>query len=494
MLRRRLRDQYSNRTFVLLTVAVLVFLLSWVTEFRRSQIDVMDFLGLAEYRGRSFLEIMMLMDPRQSIGLLFGLVRLVITLLPMTLLDVLPAFVALAATFLLAARFVHTLYDTQDHREARRFLLRNMLGMTGLGPLMIVREGHIAVGEGTLYDRVGGRGLLIVYNDSAVVMERGGQLVRVAGPSLGFLKPFERIWEIVDLRHQRWPFTVDAMTKEGIPVSCEADITFKIDDRYIDVEGNERTKPPVKTTTPTITDEAIAAELADAGITEPLPYTDEAVFNAATSTWVRIHQPDHEEQLRRWTGRVMIGEVEGILRNIIARYQLDWLMRPHIEGGPHSREQIRRQLQDSLRKALPVGNKLGARILQVELGQIRVKDEIARQWVEAWQAGWEQKAVEGRAEGEAKLVELEAAQVQAQAEMVIALAEAIRPTLTCEEELWSYQLATRFIETMRWMSYNPWTRSFWGSDATRSLREMERILIGGGSIPTQSLYPGLPAR
>ena len=54
MLRRRLKDQYSNRTFVLMAAVGLVLLLSWVTEFRRSQIDVMDFLGLAEYRGRSF--------------------------------------------------------------------------------------------------------------------------------------------------------------------------------------------------------------------------------------------------------------------------------------------------------------------------------------------------------------------------------------------------------------------------------------------------------
>jgi regulator of protease activity HflC (stomatin/prohibitin superfamily) len=494
MLRRRLMNQYSNRAFVLMAAIGLVLLLSGVTEFRHSQIDLMDFLGLAEYRGRSFLEVMRAMDPAKSIGLLFGLIRLVIALLPATLLDSIPAFAALALVFLLASRFVLTLYDTKDQKEASNFLLRNMLGMTGLRPLIIVREGRIAVGEGTLYDRVGGRGLLIVYNDSAAVIEKGGQLVRVAGPSIGFLKPFERIWEIIDLRHQRWPFTVDAMTKEGIPVSCEADITFKIDDRYVDEERNIRTKLPIKTEAPTITDEAIAAELAKAGITEPLPYTDEAVFNAATSTWVRIHQPDHEEQLRKWTGRVIIGEVEGSLRNIIARYQLDWLMRPQVEEGPHSREQIRRQLQDSLDKALPVGNKLGARVLQVELGQIRVKDEVARQWAEAWQAGWEQKAVEGRAEGEAKLVELEAAQVQAQAEMVIALAEAIRPILTCEEELWSYQLATRFIETMRWMSHNPWTRGFWGSDVDQSLREMERILLGGGSIPTGALYPGMHTR
>jgi regulator of protease activity HflC (stomatin/prohibitin superfamily) len=206
---------------------------------------------------------------------------------------------------------------------------------------------------------------------------------------------------------------------------------------------------------------------------------------------VRIQQPDHEEQLRRWTGRVIIGEVEGSLRNILARYRLDWLMRPYPADGSHPRERIRKELEHKLQTSLPVDNQLGAQILEVELGQIRVQDTVARQWVDAWQAGWQRRAVETRAEGEAELISIEAARFQAQAEMVITLAEAIRPLVTSKDELNSYQLAMRFVETLRWMSNNPWTRSFWPPEATRSLRELEDM-IGRPEDRSAAPRPSLP--
>lgn len=483
MLRRRIRDAYSNRTLVLFAVAVLMVILGGVAEYGHRHIDLMDVLGLAELKGRSILEIMAVMDPAQSAGLLIGGIRLSLALFPAAVLNALPTLVALAVIPWLAAHFVHALYDTKDVKEAHDFVHRTVFGMQVLKPIMIIKGGRIAVGEGTLYDRVGGSGFYIVHNDSAAVVEKGGQLVRVIGPSLGFLKPFERIYDIVDLRRQRWPLTVEAMTKDGIPVSCEAHITFKIDDRFIDDQNNVRVKPSVKA--PSITDEAFDEEL-EAGIGEPLPYTEDAVFRAATSTWVRIQQPDHEEQLRRWTGRVIIGEVEGTLRDILARYRLDWLMRPYPADDSHPREKIRQELEHKLQTTLSVENQFGAQILEVELGQIKVQDTVARQWVDAWQAGWQRRAVETRAEGEAELISIEATRFQAQAEMVITLAEAIRPLVTSKEELDSYQLAMRFIETLRWMSYNPWTRSFWPPEATRSLRELEDML---GSSEDR---PGLP--
>jgi regulator of protease activity HflC (stomatin/prohibitin superfamily) len=488
MLRRRIRDAYSNRTFVLFAIVVLLLILGGVAEYSHRHIDLMDALGLAELRGRSILEIIASMDASQSAGLLIGGIRQSLALLPAALLNALPALVALAVIPWLAAHFVHALYDTKDVKEAHDFVHRAVFGMQVLRPIMIIKGGRIAVGEGTLYDRVGGSGFYIVHNDSAAVVEKGGQFVRVIGPSLGFLKPFERIYDIVDLRRQRWPLTVDAMTKDGIPVSCEAHITFKIDDRFIDDQGNVRIKPPVKA--PSITDKAIAKEL-EVGIEEPLPYTEDAVFRAATSTWVRIQQPDHEEQLRRWTGRVVIGEVEGTLRNILARYRLDWLMRPYPADDSHPREKIRQELEHKLQTTLPVDNQLGAQILEVELGQIKVQDTVARQWVDAWQAGWQRRAVEARAEGEAELISIEAARFQAQAEMVITLAEAIRPLVTSKEELDSYQLAMRFIETLRWMSYNPWTRSFWPPEASRSLRELEDML-GSPEDRAAAPRPSLP--
>lgn len=465
-MRMKLESERLKRRLVLLSLAALVLLAGGIVELYHRPI------ALAELN-----------------------VKVIAGLLIVILVNALPVFVALAVIPRLASRFIHALYDTKDREEAHDFLRRNVFGMSALRPLLIVKEGRVAVAAGSLSDRVGGRALLIVYNDSAVVLEKGGRLTRVVGPSLSFLEPFERVWEVVDLRRQRWPLTVNAMTKEGIPVACQADVTFKIDDRFVDQWGDVQTKPPVeiKTRLPTDEeiDEGIARELEKAGIAKPLPYTDEAVVKAATSIWVRIRQREHPEQLRKWTGRVVFGEVEDRLRSILADYRLDWLMRPPQPGHEHPREEIREQLKQELRDALPVNNELGARILHVDLGQIDVKDErISTQWVDAWRAGWEQKAVESLAEGEAEMTRLQAVQVQAQAEMVLALTEAIRPFVISEEDLSAYTLATHFVEGLWWMSYAPWMRAFMPPEAMRTLEELEKIL-GKKDVPLDETLPGL---
>ncbi len=503
MLSRGLKDQYSNRTFIFGLICTLAIIFGGILEFRDRQIDMMEYLGLAEFAGKSLMEIMQRIDPLQIIKVQFTIFVLMLKLLPDALLNASPVLIAWFGIPWLASRFIHTLYDTKNVEEARDFLDRNMLGMRDLKTILIVKEGHVAVGAGSLYDRAGGRGLLIVYNDSAAMIEKGGQLVRVQGPSLSFLGPFERVWGVVDLRRQRWPFTVNGMSKEGIPVSCEANITFKVDDRIKDQDGNIRTKQPIKTEAQHVTDEEIVEELKKAGISQPLPYTEDAVLKATTCIWMRIKQQNHPEQLRRWTGRVVIGGVEGTLRNILAEYPLDELIKDPQSGQPSPRVAIQEQLKLKLLNSFSPGNAIGARILDVEIGKIGVRDvkdaqgnavnlpeKVYAQWVQAWQAGWERKAAESRAEGEAEMARLQTAQVQAQAEMVLTLTEAIRPFVNDEQEASSYLIAMRFVETLRWMAYDPFKRIFLPPETLRMLDELESAL-GSASSSQMTLSPEL---
>lgn len=489
MLRKKLSIQFSNRLFVITAIVILSVLLGGGLEYRQREIDLMAYLGLAEYVGRPILDIMRAIDPRQSVQILLDFTFLLARLSPAAFFNASPVFIALIVIPWLASHFIHTLYDTKDVKEAGQFLLRNTLGMTELRPLILVKEGRVFVGGGSLCDRVGGRGLLIVYNDSAVVIERGGLLVEVKGPSLSFLKPFERIWEVVDLRPQRWPLTVNAMTKEGIPISCEGIITFKIDDRFVDEDGRVQVKSPVEQA-PQFNangdiDQEIAEELKKAGIGKPLPYTEEAVFNAATCVWMRIHQPDHKEQLRKWTGRVIISGTEGTLRDILANYRLDWLLQSPQPRPDYPREEIREQLEQKLRDSFSVGNGVGAKILSVEIGEIKVRDfkgieapeKVYTQWVKTWQAEWEQEAIEDQIEGEADLARLQAAQIQAQAEMVLMLTEAIRPLVDKGEGVPSYLLAMRFFETLRWMAHDPFKRDFLPLRTLQTLSQLEELII-----------------
>lgn len=365
-----------------------------------------------------------------------------------------PCLIAIVLAARIAASFVQTLYKIRTLGEAGLFLYRLLFGVWKFGPYLLVKEGQLAAGENSVLHRVGGPGYLVIYNDSAVVTERCGRLERILSAHLPkprnypYLEPFEKIWEIIDLRPQQWTFPVKGMTRDGIPVVCEADIRFKIDDR----PDGGAPKPPTED--------------------EPYPFTAEAVFRAATARWIR--DPDFKGPPMDWRGRVVVGFTEGILRNILAEYYLDWLLGPTGDEMEHPREVIRRRLEEQLQQEAP---KVGARILSVQLGEIKVEDEqIPTQWIETWRAEWESQAAATRVEGEAELLRMEAVRARAQAEMLITLIRELQSVAVSDAELRSYLLATRLAETLRLMSYDPFTRAFLPPEAIRTLHRLQQLL------------------
>lgn len=399
-----------------------------------------------------------------------------LTFLGNTLVDVLPGVAAMVAIPLVASWYLDRLYDMGGLAEAHKFLRLSIFGQVSARPWLLIKGGEIAIGADSILARVGGPGLLVVYNDSAVVTEQNGRLKRVIGPGYARIERFERIWEIVDLRPQHWVYTVSALTRDGIPISCDVDVTFKIDDR---VDG-------------------IPIEPSD---DMPYPFTEEAVLKAATCT--RIREEDREDQVMKWTGRVVIGDAEGILRGILAQRRLDELIQPEQPSGTNvTREEIRRQLKEKLENSV---SDIGATILSVDIGKIDIKvslpegeeqaaeelsDEVLQQWIKTWQAELERITLIQRAEGEAALAGLEAVSVQAQAEMILTLTEAVQ-TLISKEQVSNYQLALRFIETLRWMSFDPNVRAFVPLETFRSLQRLYETIEQANSLPGQT---GLPEK
>src|SRR4030042_5581682 len=135
--------------------------------------------------------------------------------------DMMPGIVALVAVDLLAARFVRAFYKMESLREAIGFMHRCLFGLSKFGPWLRITEESQE--QDHVLNRAGGRGHLVVYSDSAVLLERSGQFTRIAKKGFVRLEPFEKIYTIVDLRPKRWVYAVKAMSKEGIPVTCEAE-------------------------------------------------------------------------------------------------------------------------------------------------------------------------------------------------------------------------------------------------------------------------------
>lgn len=380
----------------------------------------------------------------------------------------LPVIGALVAVPLFAARLLHELYDIETLKEAHDFLNRLRFGSIGKAPKLLAKEGHLASADGTAASRAGGPGLLIVYNDTAVVTELSGRTHRVLGPGPHTLQRYERLWRAVDLRPQRRVQEVSALTKEGIPVACDLDISFKI-------ASSSPGSPPIGS----------GSGHKGAG---PHPCAQDAVFRAATTTWI----PDtagSQPSSMTWDHRA-VQLAEDTLRDILATYRLDWLLQAPQPDQPHPRDQIRDRLETVVEDALPT---VGAKLLEIELGtlQVKVPDRdgantdgvsqrlrqlVSQQWIEAWDAGWNARALTSRAEGEAELLRIDAARIQAQAEMVIALAEALQPVLSSGQASEPYVLALRVVEALRWMSYDPDTRDFMPPEAIRTLGRLQKLL------------------
>jgi len=388
-----------------------------------------------------------------------------------------PVVAALVTVPFLSARLLFQLYDLESIKKAHDFLNRLRFSSLGSGPSLLAKEGRLAAGGDTVAGRAGGPASLIVYNDTAVVTEQGGSIKRVLGPGVQVLEPHEKIWETIDLRPQRRVCQVYGLTKEGIPVSCDLDMCFRIADSAVSPSGTRR------------------APRNQGAV--PYAYAEDAVLRATTSRW--ICGPEDQTRALKWDHRV-VKMAEATLRDILATYRLDWLIEAPQPDQPHPRDEIRHWLESDLEEKIRV---VGAQLKEIELGQIQVKppdretapteqvseklmEIVSQQWIDAWNADWSARALASRAEGEAELLRIDAVRIQAQTEMVIALTEALQPMLTSPETSEPYVLALRVVEALRWMSYDPGMREFMPPEAIRTLRRLQELLDSEAAAPEQN--------
>ncbi len=194
------------------------------------------------------------------------------------------------------------------------------------------------------------------------------------------------------------------MTQEGIPVTCIADIRFKI--------GDDDQKPTSR---------------------NPRPYTEKAILDAVFCKWIRDHDRSEPDRRMEWDKRVIISHTEGTLRTILARYPLNELIQPN------KRWKIRKELEEALSASVP---DLGAKITGVELGDITLKDEATQQWIERWQATKRRIAETLIAEGEAEETRLEA---EAQAEVKLDIFQRTAYILEYLKNLYGTDIPPRLI-------------------------------------------------
>jgi len=368
-------------------------------------------------------------------------------------LNLLPALVISVLVFWLAGRYVQALYELDSVKEGVSFLMRIRFGQSSFGPLARVEKGMITKGQDGILNKTGGPGHLTVFNDSAVVLERAGRLTRVEGPGYVKLEPFERVFGMVDLRPKRWVLTVEAMTKDGIPISWDAEIHYQIADN-----GQEPSEE------------------------SPYPVSEEAVFQAAINKSEFVGKATKMD----WEARIMIGNTEGSLRSILARKWLNQLVGLTEQDAQDARREVQAELDATLRRSV---SGLGAKILAVKLANLTVEDEITQQWIDAWRTRWQRRSTERLARDEAEhIYAQEMAKAEAQMSLLVKVGQALEG-VSHQEAVVPHVILNRLFSVLDRASFSASSRIFFPNQAMEALDKM-RGLIGGNEPPVQRLLPG----
>jgi hypothetical protein len=231
----------------------------------------------------------------------------------------------------------------------------------------------------------------------------------------------------------------------GSPITCEVDISYQIDD-----EGALPTE-----------------EL-------PFPMSREKIFQATTCTWIREAYLPEGDRTLDWGSQLVVGVAGGTLRTILAQYPLDRLVGLVTQPGENPREEIRQSLETELAAAAPG---LGARILAVGLGDIRVQDEVTQQWIEAWKARWQAWAAEREGMGKADQAERwENAKTQAQAALLATIGAAFQSLRAHEQEVTSRLVLARLFMVLSRAPSDPLTRVNLPNEAIRSLKLLQDLI------------------
>lgn len=237
-------------------------------------------------------------------------------------------------------------------------------------PFLRITAGKVDLDAPAVVHKVGGPAGLSIDHDSAAVTSRLGHLYRVLGPGFHRLDPFERVWDVVDLRPQRRTIAVEFMTRDGIPALVQATIVSRIAGPVADPMRGD-------------TGEDVTV----------YGYSEDAVLQVTTEKFVL--QLDGDPQVSDWVTGMAKGALDGAIRDALERHTLAEFLNPQYglreeEGSsrhapePELITDLEREIADEVRA---VGRGRGIVVERVELGTIRPAEQaISRQWLEFWQA------------------------------------------------------------------------------------------------------------
>jgi hypothetical protein len=134
--------------------------------------------------------------------------------------------IGLSFIFRQAEVFIRAIFQPEKHEKLARLIRRRFL-MEPYYQFIVILVPSLNKNHWARW--LGGPATLIIHDGVAVYLEDRNQIPRVVGPGISFLKEFERIKEVVDLRPQTKTGIVIPWTKDGIRIKFTIRAECQID-------------------------------------------------------------------------------------------------------------------------------------------------------------------------------------------------------------------------------------------------------------------------
>ena len=358
----------------------------------------------------------------------------------------LPGFIVWIALLAILTRFMQIIYDLGPRRQTFEYLFLSVFGpLLFRYPYVFVSGGQVEAKSKELPqgdpDGPGGPCLYIIFNDSAVVLERGSRRIGIVGPSVYTAGRYEKIYQTLDLCPQTRSTIAAVITRDGIPLKTQVGVTFRI--RW-------RGEPTAKF---------------------PYPADPDALVQAAAG--LAVFKTDQGVSMRTWADRVG-GNLDVVLRNIIARYRLDELMEPR-DPGLRPRSDLMRNYTEALQG---MARNFGAEIteVRVEPFEFGIDLPIKQQWMDTWREAWAGQVRVREAQAQASAIRMrEMAHAYAQLEMIAAITREFQPR-PGTESLPMDLITLRFVEVISKMAANPESAIYLPHEALQTLEGVRKML------------------
>jgi regulator of protease activity HflC (stomatin/prohibitin superfamily) len=379
-----------------------------------------------------------------------------------SLIAILIYYLVIRMAFKVSRKFLEEFYQPPEDVKPSKVIYYRLVGVPWLPPPinMMVKFKSIVAKDGRLLNQdawpawmsenLGGPVMLVVFDGTALYVERGNSFSRIVGPGKGvpFLEPHETVKYVVDYRPTIKTEEKSVWTKDGIKLK----VTLRLECQI----GAPRNAVPEN-------DDPKSGKLV-------YRYDAQAIKKAVEWNSVLRPSPEKPPVETDWTENAWV-QAMSVVQNFIGSHVLDDLIPAERNKG---RMLLAESVDELLGKVNVSTNKHGVYVTSLQISQISYPPEVEEQRRLFWEA--ERQGVATVIDGQSKASSIrlrEKARAEAQKDLILAVADGLERN---ESKNYVEPLILTLSRILDESLQNPQMRAYLADETMDTLKKLQKLI------------------